>query len=382
MPPKRKETVSKEDFDIFTVEILKKISSLSTCMEKISKDLNEVKSQGSIEILLENVNASPAESASVLPDIASDSPMVNTNLPVWENPRKPVKRSTSQPAISVLATSNRFAPLDLETCSLPDRLDEPEPKILIETARPEVVVNKRPQVVINQFPENETRFNTHLPVTPGTFLENRMQSSQPVPVMPGTRKYNKAHVKDTLILSDSMCNKINRKQLMHNLDAGEENAIIKKFPGATSGDILHYASRHLDKIRPERFIVVCGTNDLPEHWGERLSEWEIATEILKIGQLARNFGVKEIFLSAIINRQGVFYARKLKKVNSILSTACSQQGFYFLDHSEIHSFYHLDEEGLHLNVLGTSILKMNILKCFNTFNPYFNTFLTTYERAF
>ena len=188
-------------------------------------------------------------------------------------------------------------------------------------------------------------------------------------------------MKDTLIISDSMCNRINRKQLVANLDSREENAVIKKFPGANSEDIHHYSSHHLNKIRPERFIVICGTNDLPEHWGEKLSPSEIAREILKIGQLAQTYGVKEIFLSSIINRQGAFYAQKLQKVNSILASACSQQGFYFLDHSDIHSFYHLDEGGLHLNVLGTCILKMNILKCFNSFNPYFNTFLRTYERA-
>ena len=384
MEPKRKETVTKESFDLYKESVAEEFSSLTSLVHELSKKLDSLQKQERIiEILVEN--PPPAESAPVSAETASDISLVNSTLPVWHKPRNPLKMSTSVQDIPRLTTANRFAPLDDETCSLPDRFDEQilEPTIIPQ--RSEVVTSqpsrsRRPEVVVNSFPENETRY--YPPVMPGTFLENRMQSSQPPPVMPGARLYSKEHDQDTLILSDSMCNRINRKQLIKNLNENEENVVIKKFPGANSADISHYATHHLNKVRPHRFIAVCGTNDLPEHWGEKLSEWEIASQIAKIGQVARQYGVNEIYLSSIINRQGVFYAQKLKKVNSILETMCMQQGFNFLNHSDIHAFYHLDQGGLHLNVFGTCILKMNILKCFNTFNPYFNTFLRTYERAF
>ena len=207
--------------------------------------------------------------------------------------------SSSQPNIPLLTTSNRFAllpvetlPPDVETCSLPDRLDE-------SINNPITIPRRRPQVVVNNHPESEREFN------------------RPPPIMPGPRSYSRAHVTDTLILSDSMSNRINRRQLIANLNSSEENVRIKKFPGANCADIHHYAIRHLNIVRPKRFIAVCGTNDLP-NYGGITTEWEIAMDIIKIGRLARSFGVEDIHLSSIINRRGAYFAKKLAKVNTIL----------------------------------------------------------------
>ena len=49
-----------------------------------------------------------------------------------------------------------------------------------------------------------------------------------------------------------------------------------------------------------------------------------------------------------------------------------------MDQSDISSD-HVSSDGVHLNFYGQTLLKMNILSCFNTFNPYFNDFENDYE---
>ena len=51
-----------------------------------------------------------------------------------------------------------------------------------------------------------------------------------------------------------------------------------------------------------------------------------------------------------------------------------------MDQSEILSC-HISMDGIHPNFYGSTILKMNILSCFYTFNPYFTDFDYDYERA-
>ena len=67
-------------------------------------------------------------------------------------------------------------------------------------------------------------------------------------------------------------------------------------------------------------------------------------------------------------------------MNSILQAACLQEGFVFINNNNINLDFHTD--GLHLNDFGTAILKMNILRCFYSFNPFFNDFLTIYDQAY
>ena len=73
--------------------------------------------------------------------------------------------------------------------------------------------------------------------------------------------------------------------------------------------------------------------------------------------------------------------RRILNINRILQASCLQEGFKFLDTKDIFLDFHLDDGGLHLNKFGTAILKMKILRCFDSFNPFFNDFVNIYDQA-
>ena len=56
------------------------------------------------------------------------------------------------------------------------------------------------------------------------------------------------------------------------------------------------------------------------------------------------------------------------------------EGFRFIDQSDISS-NHIKMDGVHLNFYGQTLLKMNLLNCFHTFNPYLIDFEYDYDRS-
>ena len=82
-------------------------------------------------------------------------------------------------------------------------------------------------------------------------------------------------------------------------------------------------------------------------------------------------------MSSILVRWGHKYKDIISRMNNILELMCREEGFLYLDHSNITTG-HISKDGLHPNMYGIVILKMNLLKCFFTFNPFlcdFNDFM-------
>ena len=101
---------------------------------------------------------------------------------------------------------------------------------------------------------------------------------------------------------------------------------------------------------------------------------------MAIGKTARKVGADKIFVSAVMVRHGPQYRNPVARVNNLLQRRCSEEGFFFMDQSDITS-RHISNDGVHLNFFGQQILKMNILSCFNTFNPYLSDFEYDYDRS-
>ena len=57
-----------------------------------------------------------------------------------------------------------------------------------------------------------------------------------------------------------------------------------------------------------------------------------------------------------------------------------EENFVFMDNSDF-TIAHIASDGIHPNFFGTTILKMNTLSVFSTFNPYLCDFVNDYERA-
>ena len=185
-----------------------------------------------------------------------------------------------------------------------------------------------------------------------------------------------------MIITDSMSGRVGIKQLQKNIDTNEEEVIYKKFPGGTADEISHYAAKPLQDTKPKRVILIAGTNDIARDvdCGRTVNEYEVVESLMKTARHARSLGAEKVHVSAVIVRHGFQYKNPVIRVNQLLERACAGEGFIFMDQSDITSS-HISYDGVHLNFHGATLLKMSILTCFHTFNPYFIDFEDDYDRA-
>ena len=185
-----------------------------------------------------------------------------------------------------------------------------------------------------------------------------------------------------MVIADSTPRNININQIKRNIDTSEESIIFKRFPGHTADEISHYAAKPLYDNKPKQVIVIAGTNDLSREvfLGNTVNEHQVVGSLLTIARTARDAGAEKVHISGILVRHGRQYQNAIKRINQLLEVRCSEEGFIYMDQSEILPC-HISMDGIHPNFYGTTILKMNILSCFYTFNPYFTDFDYDYERA-
>ena len=157
---------------------------------------------------------------------------------------------------------------------------------------------------------------------------------------------------------------------------------IKRYPGHTAEEIAFYAPKPLDDIKPDQVIVIAGTNDLSRAFYEKgvIDEYEVVDNILEVARSARNHGVGNVYVSSILARRGYEYREIVPKVNNLLYMACLAEQFKFMDQGEI-TLAHLDNDGLHPNFYGSTILKRNILSVFRTFSGGSMNFRKELEQA-
>ena len=185
-----------------------------------------------------------------------------------------------------------------------------------------------------------------------------------------------------MIISDSITGRVNINHLKRNIDTEVEQVIFKKFPGHTADEISHYCTKPLQDAKPKRVLIFAGTNDISRDLmlGRTVNEYEVVENLMKTARTARKMGAEKVYISAILTRHGYQYKNPIARVNSLLEATCSPEGFSFLDQSDISSS-HISSDGVHTNFFGSTLLKMSILSCFHTFNPYFIDFEDDYDRS-
>ena len=62
---------------------------------------------------------------------------------------------------------------------------------------------------------------------------------------------------------------------------------------------------------------------------------KIANEITDMAILCRDYGVNDVFISAMICRRDKFLNGKIKPVNFLLKHICEENGYFFVDISNI-----------------------------------------------
>ena len=142
-----------------------------------------------------------------------------------------------------------------------------------------------------------------------------------------------------------------------------------------------YAEKPLRDQKPEKVVIVAGTNDLTRDMFEKecVDEFAVVESLMKIGRTAREYGAKMIHISSIMVRRGNRYRGVVEKVNDLLYMACVAENFLYMDQADITMAHISSSDGVHLNSHGTTILLFNILSTFDTFDASFMDFKIDYE---
>ena len=121
----------------------------------------------------------------------------------------------------------------------------------------------------------------------------------------------------------------------------------------------------LEEDKPDIALIHVGTcNLLKKHFQTAA---EICKEIFEVVKECENAGVNEIYVSSITSRPEHQY--KINKINLLLSEHSYEEGFKFIDNSNIKPC-HLWKDKTHLLKEGSQILKNNFLDYLNRSHMY------------
>ena len=206
-------------------------------------------------------------------------------------------------------------------------------------------------------------------------------SSEPSRIVPGHKAYSEAHKPTTLIVADSTIRNVKLWQLKENVSSTDSDIIIRRHPGATADEMKHFIKDSLIRFSPSKLIIFAGCNDISRAKKDNRDEYDVVNSIMEMAMEGRKHGCKEVFVSSVLTRWEQQYITTIDRVNLLLERVCRGEGVNFLNHCDITKD-HICGDGLHPNANGTTVLKMNILSCFDGFNPYLTSFYTDYEYAY
>ena len=132
-------------------------------------------------------------------------------------------------------------------------------------------------------------------------------------------------------------------------------AKLRSFPGATLKHLKYYIVPSLIDETNDRIILHGGCNDVNN---KNSTPDKTANEIADMAILCRDYGVNDIFISAMICRRGKFLNGKVKRVNFLLKHICEENGYFFIDNSNIE-IRDLWKDGIHLLESGKTKLAEN-----------------------
>jgi len=115
--------------------------------------------------------------------------------------------------------------------------------------------------------------------------------------------------------------------------------------------------------KPDQVVIHVGTNDLKHVKDTR----NLVNNIIDLANKAAGSEKRKVLVYGIICRCDSSLNNKINEVNNLLKSSCQRHSWSFIDNSNILS-NHLNEDGIHLNRKGTSILVKNISSFFK-YNP-------------
>ena len=103
----------------------------------------------------------------------------------------------------------------------------------------------------------------------------------------------------------------------------------KSYFGATAKELKHSIQFSIQVQTPDIVAIHGVCNNIgPRQNQEKLTEEEIAKEIISIGSYCRDKGVNEIIISGLICRKGQYHNSRVIKVNDYFQKFCFENRFF------------------------------------------------------
>ena len=197
--------------------------------------------------------------------------------------------------------------------------------------------------------------NTSPPLVPGhklySELFNQPNNASATSTQPDRSSTPQHNDKNKIgLLGDSNFVRIYEKEMAESLG---NRTIISKYAynGATSEHLDIYSQVML-RNKPGTVIIHAGTNDV---WGRNkrhgISSYQIAIDIIKIGERCKSNGVKHVFISSILKTKDKASNDKAIEINRMLERMCPSKGMNFIDNdplneNDLYDQVHLSWDGL------------------------------------
>ncbi|XP_067030123.1 uncharacterized protein [Acropora muricata] len=250
------------------------------------------------------------------------------------HPAKSMKNKRSQQTITShnIGTRNRFEPLGNE---VQDSFINVNP-----TPNNEASEDKRNKVPSTRHSQTSNFRNRTHRATRISDSERNDQANQ------------SAKRKEVFIVGDSILKNLQGRKISRSAKVK-----VSSFPGCTAIDMRDHIKPTLRK-NPDAIVIHVGTNSLRSSTSVR----DCAEEIANLATMIGNESSADLAISGIIPRSDdESVAVKVPGVNKLLKTFCNQNGWGFVDHSNISPEHDLNRSGLHLNTKGTARLATNFI---------------------
>ena len=158
--------------------------------------------------------------------------------------------------------------------------------------------------------------------------------------------------KEVFIVGDSILRNLQGRKISRSAKVK-----VSSFPGCTTMDMRDHIKPILRR-NPDAIVMHVGTNSLRSTASVR----DCAEEIVNLATMISNESSADLAISGITPRSDdEVLAVKVSGVNKILKTFCNQNGWGYVDHSNISPEQDLNRSGLHLNTKGTARLATNFI---------------------
>ena len=125
--------------------------------------------------------------------------------------------------------------------------------------------------------------------------------------------------------------------------------------------LKYYIVPYLIDETPDRITLHAKCNDVNN---KNLTPEKIANQLADMAILCCDYGVSDIFISAMICRRGKVLNGKVKRESFLSKQICEKNGYFFIDNSNIE-IRDLWKDGIHLLESGKTKLAENFIYFLN-----------------